>query len=133
MPDWKRRAIIVIAFGVCCCLAPRLSMADEIPQKIGSEETRKLVHAATGENSFEDDGRSDYDQFFVFEVLGPEAGSWFLKVNPWTGDVWDESNCEKLSTPKLQKLQTKIRQRFLEGELKEYQRLHDIRPECVTD
>lgn len=133
MPDWRSHIIVAIVFGACFCLSPRLSLAEEIPQKIASEEARKLVQLATGEVSLEYDGASEYDQFFVFEALGPEAGSSFFKVNPWTGDVWDESGCKKMSTPRLRKLQAKIRQRFTKDELKGYQKLRKIRPECVTD
>jgi len=133
MPDWRRHIIVAIMLGACCSLAPRLSLAEEIPQKIASEEARKLALLATGEVSLEYDGPSKYDQFFVFEALGPEAGSSFFKVNPWTGDVWDEWGCKKLSTPGLRKLQAKIRKRFTKDELKEYQKLRKIRPECVTD
>jgi len=133
MPDWRSHIIVAIVFGAYCCLSPRLSLAGEIPQKIASEEARKLALLATGEVSLENDGPSEYDQFFVFEALGPEAGSSFFKVNPWTGDVWDESGCKKMSTPGLRKLQSKIRQKFTKDELREYQKLRKIRPECVTD
>lgn len=113
--------------------------ADDIPQKIDATEAWDLAYEATKKHnpdkgSLEYGGLSRRESFFTFQGLGPVAGSYgFFAVNPWTGDVWALWGCRRQTTSGLRKLQAKIRARFTKDELKRYQILRDIRPECITD
>lgn len=115
------------------------ALADDIPQKIDATEALDLTYEVTkrhnpDKGSLEYSGLSRHETFFTFQGVGPTAGSYgFFAVNPWTGDVWALWGCKRQSTSGLKKLQAKIRERFTKGELKSYQTLRDIRPECITD
>ena len=69
------------------------------------------------------------ETFLIYQVLGKYEGTaTWLAVNPWTGDVWNMDECKLLSNPALQKAQAKIKDQFSAKELKEYERLHSIKP-----
>lgn len=127
--------LILLGLSLNCVRA----LADEIPQKISAEEALDLTYEVTKKHnpekgSLDYSGQSDREKFFKFQGLGPVAGSYgFFAVNPWTGDVWALWGCKRQSTPSLRKRQAKIRQRFSPEEAKSYQKLRDIRPECITD
>lgn len=78
----------------------------------------------------------DNDRFFVFDGLNkpPADGSFgFFAVNRWTGDVWALWGCHRLTSPALRRAQVEIRRRFTRSELKEYVRLHSLKPECIIE
>ncbi|MGH7059137.1 MAG: hypothetical protein ACREFH_02020 [Stellaceae bacterium] len=79
---------------------------------------------------------SQSDSFFIFDGLSkpPAEGSFgFFAVNSWTGDVWNLWGCHRLFTPALRKSQAAIRRRFTAQEMKRYDRLRQLKPECIVE
>lgn len=51
-------------------------------------------------------------------------------VDPWTGDVWDVWEWKRLSTARLRRSQAAIHRRFRPKKMRQYARLHALRPIC---
>jgi hypothetical protein len=104
----------------------------DLPWKIGEGEAVRLAAEAYNwsERYIWFDRRES--SFFVLAPLGGdvEAPVTWLAVNPWTGDVWNIWRCKRLSTALLRQSQAAIRRRFRTDELRQYARLHALRPDC---
>jgi hypothetical protein len=130
---------VALAAALLILSGVRNAYADDIPPKIDVEGARKLAYEAVGrvvsKGSFDYDGGSANQPFIGFQAFGDSvAGSFgFYAVNPWTGDVWALWGCRRLSTPALRKAQKEIKDRFTPSERADYQRLHKLRPVCITD
>lgn len=118
-------------------LLPSTAVAadEEVHQKITIKEAQSLTYQALG---IKPDGSLDYDpkgvfkRFYGFQGLGPEAGTYgFFSVNVWTGDVWSGWGCKRISNPTLEQAQAEIKKRFTPEEMKQYSRLHSLKPECL--
>ena len=112
----------------------------EIPPKIDEPTAQHLAaeaHYGAGKYLDVFDYASTMGRpFFVYYGLTepPVQGSFgYFAVNPWTGDVWALWGCHRLSTPALRKSQAVIRLRFTREELKQYARLHRLKPECIFE
>lgn len=135
---WFRKSAIILTLVMTSSLwSGHGVLADDIAPKVDAEESENLIYEGLGnkpDGSLDYGGESPPPAFYDFQGLGPVAGSYgFFAVNPWTGDVWALWGCKRLATPTLRKSQAKIRQRFTKDELKQYPKLHKIRPECITD
>jgi len=98
---------LVVVLGLSCT-----SLAVE--RTIDEEAARKLVEGALpalGENQTSVQiGPWRYywaPEFYTFTVWrhNPAAGlviTYYLAVNPWTGDVWDAMACKRITTPEIQ-------------------------------
>jgi hypothetical protein len=105
-------------------LLTRASGADQVLQKMTVEDASKLVYEVA---RVHDTGaevirrRDDYDpDFFYFEIVA---------VNPWTGDVWNPSLCEQVTSPHLKKMQSRIRTKLHLTD-KDYTKLRQRKPIC---
>jgi hypothetical protein len=77
-------------------------------------------------------------EFYTFQAYWPgpvqDDGvsvlqSYYLAVNPWTGDVWDAMRCSRITSPAIQKEQESIWKRSrLPAEAREP--LHEKSPGC---
>lgn len=129
--------------GVCrFALALGMSLVGAAHDRTISERTaRKLVQealVALGWPSVHADPMKDYwaPEFYSFQAYrsGPVADdgtgvlqSHYLAVNPWTGDVWDTTECRPITSPAIQKEQESIWKRSrLPAEAREA--LHDKSP-----
>jgi hypothetical protein len=127
---------ISLAVGILVAVVSSAN-AVEVPQKIDNSGALHLMAEAIGQVDADylvDD--SDGTPFFVFNGLSrpPAEGSFgYFAVNPWTGDVWNLWGCHRLSTPALRKSQAAIERRFTRAELKQYDRLRDLKPECTVE
>ena len=74
---------------------------------------------------------NDYPGFQFFQALpDPPSGRIHYAVDLKTGEVWDAPVCEKLTSPRLMKLQNAIRNRVgLTAD--EYRKVGRARPPCV--
>lgn len=112
---------------------------NKVPWKITEDTARRLAAegdhgAATGLDYFDPDNNGG--PFFVFHGLTkpPVEGSFgYFAVNPWTGDVWNLWGCRRLSSAALRKSQAEIRRRFTTTELKQYEKLRRLKPECIVE
>jgi hypothetical protein len=129
-----RRSIYLTVLALFLVLRSLAWAAETIPKKLTMREGATLVNKALGmeRGSLDWDDKYDAPQFYFYQGLGPVAGSYgFFSVNVWTGRVWSEWECKWLSTPALRRSQAKIRRRFTPEEMKQYQRLNDLTPECM--
>ncbi|HZK90298.1 MAG TPA: hypothetical protein VFC56_09150 [Stellaceae bacterium] len=104
--------------------------------KIGYTIAARLV--AEGVNQGTTVRNLDYQEhlnhpFFEFYGITEVSSFGYFAVNPWTGDVWALWGCRRLSTPALRKSQAAIRRRFSPAELRQYPRLHRLKPECIVE
>jgi hypothetical protein len=110
----------------------------EIPKKLTERQAYQLIHRAFGNlhgGSFEYGPDLDKN-FYAYQGVGrvgTEGSFGFFSVNPWTGDVWDLWECHKLKRRRLQALKSAVRRRFTSEELKQYDRLSRLKPECIVD
>ena len=123
--------VFALALGVAA--AASAGTAIDLPKKIGTKAGARLAAEAVGGSarSMDFDGKMA-PPYYVYAWLGNGllAVMGFLEVNPWTGDVWDMWSCNRLSTPTLVKSQARIRRQFTREDLKFYDELHDMTPEC---
>ena len=136
------RVVILI---VCCALIRDASAEDShgakkinIPKKIDQDQALQLILALEEHGIKPDELEFDNDTgapFLVFVWLANDPVQGILAydaVNPWTGDIWDFVTCERREgTLALRKLQSEIHRRFTAAEMKEYPRLHRLKPECI--
>lgn len=124
---------LVIFLGIFSSAA----MADDIkiPKKITAEEAKILVYEARGKKpngSLDYDRHGVYDRFYGFQGVGAIGGTYgFFSVNVWTGDVWADWKCKRISSPALEQSQAEIKKRFTKEERKLYGKLHALKPECL--
>jgi hypothetical protein len=117
-----------------------IAQTTQIPWKIDEATAQRLAaegHYGAERNvdAFDYDGNLD-PPFFVYYGINDspaEGGFGYFAVNPWTGDVWALWGCHRLSTPALRKSQAAIRRRFTTQELKQYNRLRRLKPECIFE
>jgi hypothetical protein len=125
------RELILAGLFICCWQTT--AQTTESVSTIGEDEAVRLAaEAYHWSERYIDYDRRDHS-FFVFAPLGGEYGTapvTWLGVNPWTGDVWDVWDCRRLSTGHLRRSQAAIRRRFRPGEMRQYARLHRLRPIC---
>ena len=113
------------------------TMADEIniPKKITVEEAQVLVFQARGKRpsgSLDYDRKGVYDRFYGFQGVGAVGGTYgFFSVNVWTGDVWSGWECKRISSPASEQSRAEIKKRFSPDEMKQYSKLHALKPECL--
>jgi hypothetical protein len=132
------QGVIRVSTAIGCLVLCGSAIAEnsQIPRKIDRDQAEHLVDAVIGslaELEFENDMGPP---FLVFEWWpgDPVQGiNGYYSVNPWTGDVWDFWTCDRLTTPALRKSQAKIRRSFTPTEMKQYARLHRLRPACLND
>ena len=126
----RRRDLLILLLAL---VAGMPSRAAGVPQQINTETAERLAaEAYNWPKSYVWYDRRDHS-FLVFAPMGGEYGTapiTWLAVNPWTGDVWDVWNCQKLSTALLRKSQAAIRRSFRLRELRQYARLRALRPAC---
>jgi hypothetical protein len=141
----RSRPFWYVVLVICCALirdasakGPDLPTKIDIPKKIDQDQALDLVLAAEGHDINPAEWEFDGDTgapFLVFLWWPPDpvqGVNAYDAVNPWTGDVWDFITCERMkSTPALRKLQREIRRRFTPAEMKQYQRLHRLKPQCI--
>jgi hypothetical protein len=70
--------------------------------------------------------------FYQFEGLTDTSNYGFFAVNPWTGDVWALWGCHKMTTHRLRAAQAEIRHHFTAVEMKQYRKLRNIKPFCIS-
>lgn len=105
--------------------------AEEIEKKVDDGMGKNLVRLLlTPSRILEiDEAEGLQENFLVYAVIGERQG---MKsdygVNPWTGDVWDLWECKRVTNPALRKAQTEIKKRYTPEELKQYHKLHLLRP-----
>jgi hypothetical protein len=59
-------------------------------------------------------------KFYMFEAIQHVdvttvfgvGNATYIGVNPWTGDVWDNTHCEKITSPAIKKEQESIRKKL---------------------
>jgi hypothetical protein len=108
----------------------------KIPYKINQKMALRLLIAAdAGASQVPDqisyDGITfDGPPFYSFSHADARGAFDYWSVNPWTGDVWDLWTCKKISTSASLSLQTKIRKRFTQEEMKQYDLLAAVKPQC---
>jgi hypothetical protein len=71
---------------------------------------------------------NDNVPFFMF--VNFDAATAYA-VNPWTGDVWDRWECEKIDGPLAKKERENIYKRFTSEEKKQYVKLALMKPDCL--
>lgn len=118
---------------VALILVPAPCRAASGLTKIDSDTAARLAAEAIGWTLKNIDYDKQEASFFIFAALGGRYGTapaaW-IGVNQWTGDVWDVWMCRRLSTPALRRSLAAIRRRFAANEMRQYARLHALRPIC---
>jgi hypothetical protein len=116
-------------------VSPQALIAGEIAQKLDISSGRRLLSivlapASEGKDYRVVDQDSNLDKpFIIYQLFSHHHyGSEFYAVNSFTGDIWDTVSCKQLSGPDLLREQAKIKQQFRDDEVKEYGRLHRLRP-----
>lgn len=129
---------LIAAIGITLSGGGTLAEAKELPFKIDAPTARHLVSEGAEviemvvHDTGDEDRRSAPPFFnFVWQVTPTGGNLGYFSVNPWTGDVWTRWSCKRLSTPALHKSQAKIRKLWTAAELKQYAKLHHLRPACV--
>jgi hypothetical protein len=141
-------AVAFVGSTIMLCHGAATSAAEipwtaQIPLKIDASAAQILAAEAYGPpeepTDFDPDPNNAMNpRFFIFygmnrpSVRIVHGGFGFFAVNPWTGDVWALWGCYKLSSRAVRKSQAEIRQRFTEEELKQYEKLRHLKPECVV-
>lgn len=141
----RRFALYVfVLIGATSILCDYVSARETTISRKIDESTAQRLTAETFFGADKDLEFLDYDgsisrnftpPFIVFDGLAkaPAEGSFgVFAVNPWTGDVWNLWGCRRLATPALRKSQAAIRRRFTREELKQYNRLRRLKPECTV-
>ncbi|WP_158918259.1 hypothetical protein [Caulobacter sp. S45] len=110
----------------------------EIPKKLTEPQAYKLLRGLYGNlHGGFFDYSPDVDKiFYAYQGIGrpgTEGGFGFFSVNPWTGDVWALWGCYKLKMPELRAAKAEIRRRFTAAELKQYDRLSRLKPDCIVE
>ncbi len=134
-------AFFVSAFALCCRMpGDAADILKDIPWKIDEPAARLMAAEAKGDeyrpDQFRVSLRHKSPPFFVLDLLnrpGLKGVAGFYAVNPWTGDVWNLLGCYELMTPDLLVSKLEIRKRFGHEELKHYDELDRIKPECVYE
>lgn len=126
----KKVLMLVLCMG---CLSTNV-LAETITEKVNVEKGASLIELAMAGTRYQGSGfgkpsPKNREAFLIYQILGKYEGTvaWFA-VNQWTGDVWDMDECKLIINPSLQKAQAAIRKQFTGTELKEYQRLHALKP-----
>ena len=136
-----------LALGAATLLLALPSWVMASPRQMNKGEVTEILWAAVyahWENAknlpklgFDGGDKPDpyYPSFFVTQVLWagpPDGGSCvvgFLALDPKTADVWDGNVCEEIKSPKLQRLQQRIRAHMGLNE-QSYKKLRVSGPEC---
>jgi hypothetical protein len=117
---------------LCALFSPFAAKAEDVQEKVNIEAGADLVGLAIAGTIYQTENfgvpYKRNEMFLVYEIPGEEGIFAWIAVNPWTGDVWDMNECKLLSNPALQKAQAKIKDQFSAKEIKEYERLHSIKP-----
>jgi len=125
-------ARVVGALVLCTTIQAAQSFPWKIDQSTAARLAAEGIAHSTQVNNLVYVG--DVDSPFVeFYGLTEVASFGYFAVNPWTGDVWALWGCRRLSTPALRRSQAAIRRRFTPVELKQYPRLHRLKPECIVE
>jgi hypothetical protein len=144
----RRETLRTIVLGLA--LAALLSISNTAPaspRQMNSGEVNEILWAAVDthwENAknlpglgFDGGDKPDkyYPRFFITQVnwAGPPNGGscvvGFLAWDPKTADVWDGNVCEEIKSPKLLRLQNRIRAHMGISE-RAYKRLRVSGPDC---
>jgi hypothetical protein len=136
--------IVVVGFWLSV-MTNAVASAQDLPLKLDDKEALKLAALAqprANERNLEHVMDTlDYNPnandpgeppFFVFEGLTDTSSYGFFAVNPWTGDVWALWGCHKMTTHRLRAAQAEIRHHFTAVEMKQYRKLRNIKPFCIS-
>jgi hypothetical protein len=116
-----------------------LAEAENIPRKLTAEDAFAILEMTLrGGSNYGgvDDATSPRSQpFFLFQGIGRYSATigWWA-VNPWTGDMWTVWFCDdekRLDSPFLLKARAMFKRRFSQEELKQYERLRELKPGCL--
>jgi hypothetical protein len=131
------------AILVALTIAPlngRAGETTDIPWKLDEKGAELLADLVVGHGvapgDLDPSPRKFSPPFFAFYGISkpPAEGSYgYFAVNPWTGDVWGLWGCHRLTSPALRKSQAEIRRRFTREEMKQYAKLHRLKPECIVE
>ncbi len=122
---------ITLAFLITGLFFSSACSAEEIAPKVDEELGKKLVRSIFTHmpKPGVEEVKEFQKNFIDYIAIGIHQGEQNdYAVNPWTGDVWDLWSCERVSNASLRKMQTEIKQKFNSDEIKEYKRLHNLRP-----
>lgn len=118
---------VILFFASLLILSP--CHAEEVERKVDGELGRKLVESIFKRLPPWIDEIDTLQEFIVYDIHGEREGMHdAYGVNPWTGDVWNLWGCKRVSNPAMRKMQAEIKKRFTPEELKQYHRLHLLRP-----
>jgi len=134
-----RRAIVGIVMAVLSGSVSVSGRSDEpsIPTKLSHDEavaiSFKVYGVTPDEAFFEPQDWNEGDAFAVFEACSvPHNGcSGWIAINMWTGDPWDAWLCKRLPGSNVKRELAGIRDRFTKEELKQYSKLHRLKPPCL--
>lgn len=134
---------LITVLGVFLLIAPASGKTfGEQPreQKIGIAEARGLVYEAVkvhnrGAAVINSPRTFDPDFYFFTATWPNPTGSpiiGYFAVNPWTGDVWNVTSCERVTSRSLEKQCRNIEKR-LQLKRDAYVRLRAKKPLCDPD
>jgi uncharacterized iron-regulated membrane protein len=90
---------------------------ERVQARIAVDSARRLVYEAVSVHNpgaaVSQVGDEYGPEFYNFDATWPNTtGSpmiGYFSVNPWTAEVWDDHSCRRLVSPRLKKLQDRIR------------------------
>ncbi len=129
--------VALIYFVATIMIGVSGALAESVAVKVGRKEAQHLAGRAVWNNARADVRYLDFqpgmaEPFITFQGVSPRSTFGYYAVNPWTGDVWALGSCHKMTTPALSKAQEAIHRRFTAEEDRDYARLRDIKPWCIS-
>ena len=129
------RLLSGLVIFLCALSSSALADGETVSKKITIKEAQALAYQALEmkpDGSLDYDPKGVYNRFYGFQGIGAVGGTYgFFSVNVWTGDVWSGWACKRISSQALKHSQAQIKKRFTPEEMKQYGKLHALKPECL--